>query len=172
MITSPLTVVDKTVNDNVIPFIEKTVVPFVQDTMKSIPTPSFDMPSFNVKPLIADTMFVQYAKPVAKRSWKVSGQAIDFVAARSPKFVCDQMGSAFSTAKTWFDANVIEIERTVKPAAVKPVTAKAVKNVATKPVAKNVANKTVGNKTVGNKTVAKKTVGKKTVTKTVAAKSA
>jgi hypothetical protein len=174
MPTSPLTVLDKTVktvndviNDNVVPFVEKTVAPMIKSRIKTGNMPG--MPNVpNVKPLIADSMFVQYAKPVAKRSWKISGQAVDFVAARSPKYLGEQMEAAFGSAKTWFDANVIEIERTAKPVAAKPVT---VKPVTVKPVTvKTVTKKTVTKKTAAKPVVAKTVVAKTVVTKTVAAK--
>jgi hypothetical protein len=169
--TSPISVLDKkineVINDNVLPFVEKNVVPRIKSGIKA---GMQNMPSVpNVKPMIADSMFVQYAKPVAKRSWKISGQAIDFIAARSPKYLGEQMEAAFGSAKTWFDANVIEIERTpaVKPAAVKTVTVKQAK---AKPTA---AKKTIMAKPAVNKTATTKPAAKKTVTaKPAASKSA
>jgi hypothetical protein len=148
--TSTLTVLDKKINDvikdNFVPFVEKNVAPRIKSGMQNMPS----VP--NVKPMIADSMFVRYAKPVAKRSWKISGQAIDFIAARSPKYLGEHMEAAFGSAKTWFDANVIEIERTpaVKPASVKTVTVKQAK---TKPA---VAKKTVTAKPAASKSAAAK----------------
>jgi hypothetical protein len=170
MPTSPISVLDKkindVINDSVLPFVEKNVVPRIKSGIKASMQ---NMPSVpNVKPMIADSMFVQYAKPVAKRSWKISGQAIDFIAARSPKYLGEQMEAAFGSAKTWFDAHVIEIERTpaVKPASVKTVTVKQAK-------AKPTAAKTITVKSAVNKTATTKPAAKKTITaKPAASKSA
>lgn len=124
-------------------------------TLPSITVPSITLPTGVQNRLnqVADSATEarkaaeRYAKPIAKQSWKVSGQAVEFVAARAPKPVAETMESSFASAKTWFDANILEVERTpkAKPAATrKPVATRkpAAKKAATaKPVAKKAAKK-------------------------------
>ena len=77
-----------------------------------------------------------FAQPLAKSSWKMTDKAVDTVVSYLPSQVGSMVEKNMSQAKTWFDANIMEVIPNVEPVTKTEAAAKSTAKKATKKSAK------------------------------------